>query len=536
MAFNPLDPVNYTKQPDITDSTSSLQPIKKQKITKWSLRLLPLLLLLGVGYFAYQQFQQQQQISQRPPIVPVERTNFSITVSANGNVEPEQVINISPKNAGILKSLLVKEGDYVTKGQILAKMDDSNLQGQFIQEQGRLAQAKADLRKLIAGNRPQDIAQAQAKLEALQATLRKLIAGNRSQEVAQAQARLDLAKANLRKAEDDFSRSQKLYDAGVISLQNLNQKRADRDSAQAKVTEEQQALSLQKVGTRQEDIDQARAEVKQQQQIVSLLKAGTRQEEIDKARAEVTSARGSLQNVQTQIDDTLIRAPFNGVVIRKYANPGAFVTPMTAGSSVSSATSSSIMAFADTNEVVANVSESNISQIRLNQAVTIKADAYPGKTFQGRVSQIAAQAIVEQNVTSFQVKVALISDSKKLLRSGMNVSVEFKVGQVQNALSVPTVAVTRQHNVAGVFVARKGQLPKFTPITTGATVNNRTEVKNGLDGSEQILLSPPPERKQQSGFSFPNLLGGSKDDGPKEGPPPMGPPPGGGGGPGGPPH
>ncbi|KAF3889326.1 MULTISPECIES: efflux RND transporter periplasmic adaptor subunit [Nostocales] len=526
MALNPFELNDYSNQTALSDSTSSLQPVKKQGIPKWWLKLLTLFLLAGGSYLAYNQLvKQQQRANHRPPIISLERGSFSITVSANGTVEPEQAINISPKNAGILKSLQVKESDRVSKGQVLARMDDSNLQGQLTQEQGRLAQAQANLRKLKAGNRPQEIAQSQARLEELQAKLDKLIKGNRPQDIAQAQARLDQAKARLYKADDEFRRTEKLYQAGAISLQTLNQKSADRDSALAQVTEAQQALSLQKAGTRQEEINQARAEVKQQQQALSLLKAGTRQEEIDQARAEVKSARGALQNIQTQIDDTLIRAPFDGVIIRKYADPGAFVTPMTASSSVSSATSSSILALADVNQVVSNVSESNISQIRVGQQAIIKADAYPGKTFPGRVSQIAAQATVEQNVTSFEVKVALLSGADRLLRSGMNVSVEFKVGQLQNAIAVPTVAVTRQQNVTGVFVVRKGQLPKFTPITTGATVNNRTEVKTGLDGTEHILISPPPEPKDRPGFSFPNLFGGS--NGPKEGPP--GPPPGGGG-------
>ncbi len=524
MVLNSLDSVNYPDSPAPTESISSLQPTKKQGIAKWLLGL-SLFLLAGVSYLAYHQLvKRQQQANQRMAVVPLERTNFSITVSANGTTEPEHVINVSPKNAGIMTSLLVKEGDFVSKGQVVAHMDDSNLQGQLTQEQGKLAQAEANLRKLIAGNRPQDIAQAQARLEELEANLRKLIAGNRRQDIAQVQARLDSAKASLIKADDDFRRNQKLHDVGAISLQTLNQKRADRDSAQAKVAEVQQALSLQKAGTRQEDIDQARAQVKQQQQALDLLKAGTRQEDIDQARAEVTSARGSLQNIQTQINDTLIRAPFSGVVNRKYADPGAFVTPMTAGSSVSSATSSSILALASTNQVVAKVAESSISQIRLNQQVLIKANAYPGKTFPGRVSQIATQATVEQNVTSFEVKIALLPDSEKLLRSGMNVSVEFKVGQLQNALTVPTVAVTRQQNVTGVFVARKNQQPIFTPITTGATVNNRTEVKTGLNGTEKVLISLPPKPQTQSGISFPGLPGNSKADGPQEGPPPGGGP------------
>ncbi|MHC5731178.1 MAG: efflux RND transporter periplasmic adaptor subunit, partial [Nostoc sp.] len=129
------------------------------------------------------------------------------------------------------------------------------------------------------------------------------------------------------------------------------------------------------------------------------------------------SARGSLQNIQAEINDTIIRAPFNGVVTKKYADPGAFVTPTTASSEVASSSSSSILSLASTNEVVASLAETNISKIRLGQKVSIQADAYPGKTFEGKVSQIAAQAIVEQNVTSFEVRVSL-SDPQRLLRSG----------------------------------------------------------------------------------------------------------------------
>jgi HlyD family secretion protein len=528
MALNSLDPVNYSDRSDSTDSISSIEPIKKQELTKQLLALLVLFLLAGVGYFSYRQLVNQQQDSQRMAAVPLERANFSVTVSANGTVEPVETVNVSPKSAGILETLLVDEGERVSKGQIMARMDDSNLQGQLLQAKGNLAAAEANLRKLIAGNRPQDIAQAKAKLKDSAANLRKLIAGNRPQDIAQAQARLEAAQASLSKADDEFRRNLKLSNDGAISLQTLNQKRTDRDSAQAQVAEAQEALSLQKAGTRQEEIDQARAQVEQQQQALDLLKAGTRQEEIDQARAEVISARGSLQNIQTQIDDTRIRAPFDGIVTSKYADPGAFVTPMTSGSSVSSATSSSLLSLASTNRVVANVSESSIAQIRLGQPVSIEADAYPGKIFQGRVSQIATQAIVEQNVTSFEVKVALLSDSEKLLRSGMNVSVEFKVSQVQNALSVPTVAVTRQNDVTGVFVARDHQPPKFTPITTGATVNNRTEVKTGLTGTEKVLISLPPKPKPQAGFSFPGLSGGSSTDGPLGGGPPAGGPPAGG--------
>lgn len=501
--------------PNTVDSSSSVlvPEVKKKKGRRnWLSWLIALCLLGGIGYAVYYQVTvaPRQQASRRVLTRPVQRQSLTITVSANGTVKPERSINLSPKNSGILKRLLAKEGDIVKQGQIVAYMDDSNLRGQLTSAQGQVAQAEANLQKAIAGNRPQDIAQSQGALDEAEANLQKVQTGNRSQDIGQAQARLQSAQAALRQAEDDFVRNQQLYNAGGISLQTLNQNRSNRDSAQANVNEAQQALGLQKAGSRPEDVEQARAVVKQRQQALALLKAGTRQEDINAARAQVTSARGSLQNIQAEINDTIIRAPFDGVVTKKFADPGAFVTPTTASSEVASSSSSSILSLASTNEVVANLAETNISKISLGQKVSIKADAYPGKTFEGKVSQIAAQAIVEQNVTSFEVRVSL-SDPQRLLRSGMNAEVDFQVGQVQNVLVVPTASVVRQENATGVFVPGKNNRPVFTRIETGVTANNFTEVKSGLTGDERVLLSFPPGSRPQStprGGVFPGLGGG----------------------------
>jgi len=503
---------------NLVDSSYFNKDVKKKSRTGWLSWLLVLLIFGGVGYVVYRQLVilPQQEARRRVLTVPVERQSLPITVSANGTVKPEKSINVSPKNSGILKKLLVKEGDTVKKGQILAYMDDSNLQGQFTQAQGQLAQQEANLQKSINGNRPQDIAQAQGALDEAKATLQKAITGNRPQDIGQAQAHLNSAEATFSKAEDVFHRNQALYKSGAISLQTLTQAHADRDNAQGQVNEAQQALALQKAGSRSEDIALALAVVRQKQQALALLKAGTRTEDIDQARAQVTSARGSLQTIQTQLNDTILRAPFSGVVTQKFADPGAFVTPTTSGSAVSSATSSSILSLASENEVVANLAEVNIPQIHLGQKVMITADAYPGKTFQGGVSEISAQATVEQNVTSFQVKIALLSpEAKQVLRSGMNVTVDFQVGQLENALVVPTAAVVRQENGTGVFVMGALHKPEFTPIKTGITVNNFTEIKSGLKGNEKVLISFPPGLRPQSipRGMFPGMGGGGRSGG-----------------------
>jgi len=248
----------------------------KKGLTPWLIGLLVTGLLAGVGYTAYSQLavKQRRETRRKDKTVAVERLNLPITISANGTIVPERSVNVSPKTSGMLKSLLVKEGDKVEKGQILAYMDDSNLQGQLTQTRGQLAAAEANLQKLLNGTRTQDIAAAKAVLAEQQASLEKLLNGNRSQDVAVAEAQVAEQQANLQKllngnrtqdiavaeaqlveqqanlqnllkgnrpediaqaiaklrdaeyaknqAEEDFQRNQELYNAGAIALQIVN--------------------------------------------------------------------------------------------------------------------------------------------------------------------------------------------------------------------------------------------------------------------------------------------------------------------------
>ncbi|HEY9617948.1 MAG TPA: efflux RND transporter periplasmic adaptor subunit [Microcoleaceae cyanobacterium] len=491
----------------------------KFRLPSWLLGVLVLSLLGTGGYVAYSQVTtaQRQQARRNLQTATVERQTLPLTISANGTVQPERSVNVSPKSSGILKELLVKEGDRVQAGQILARMDDSNLQGQLLQAQANLASAQANLDKLLAGNRPQEVAQAQAQLAAAQANLDKLVAGNRPQEVAQAQAQLTSAQANLRQAELTFNQNQQLYSTGAISQRELDTSRTALDTAKAQVDQARQALNLQQSGTRPEEIAAARAQVEQLRQALSLQRSGSRPEDIAAAQAQVLNAEGALKTVQTQINDTVIRAPFSGVITRKFADPGAFVTPTTSSSSESSATSSSILALASTNRVEAKVAETSIPKIKVGLPVSITADAYPNQTFQGQVVQVATQSTVEQNVTNFEVKTSVI-DPKNLLQSGMNVNVEFKVGMLNDALVIPTVAIVRQEQGTGVYVTGQGgNRPHFQPITTGATIDDKTVVASGLKAGDRILLSFPQGERPASRTPsvFPGMGGG---------------PPGGGGG------
>jgi HlyD family secretion protein len=162
---------------------------------------------------------------------------------------------------------------------------------------------------------------------------------------------------------------------------------------------------------------------------------------------------------------------------------------------------------ASTNQVVAKVPEANIPKIKLGQSVTIEVDAYPDQTFAGKVTQIATQSTVEQNVTNFEVKMS-VDDPQRLLRAGMNATVQFNVGNLDNALVVPTVAIVRQEEGTGVYVAGRSEQgkSKFQPITTGASVQDKTVVLAGLQAGDRVLLSFPPGERPAS--RTPSLIPG----------------------------
>ncbi len=485
-------------------STRQTYPIalKKFKVRWWYWPILIVIVLLGLrlvgrGLVATRS-SQSDWVTQS-----VERSTVPVVITANGTVEGARSINVSPQSSGVIEALRVEEGDRVSQGQVIALMDDDNLQGELLQIRGQLAQQQANLDKLVAGSRPEEIARAEAQLVEAEAQLAELRSGSRSQEIAQAEARLQQSEATLEQREAALQRYEALYQQGAISREEVDQRRTDRNVAQAQVEEAAEGLALQNAGTRSEQIEQAAARVEQQRQTVAELKAGNRSEDIAQAQAQVQSAEGTLQTIQAQLDDTRVTAPFDGIVNEIYAEVGSFVSPSTSVSSAASSSSSSILMLSSREyQVVVNLPESQISRVQKGQPVTFTADAFPGETFSGKVDQIAVQASVTQNVTSFEVRVSVDEADAEQLRIGMNVEAEFEVGMLQDALLVPNAAVVRTAEGEGVYVLANNE-PVFQPIETGDTAAGQTEVIGGLDGDEQVLLGPPEEEQPRRSGGFP---------------------------------
>jgi HlyD family secretion protein len=289
--------------------------------------------------------------------------------------------------------------------------------------------------------------------------------------VRDAQARLDLAIS-------DLARRQQLFDRGAVAATDLDTAAREQRSAQAA-------------------LEQAQARVTESQRRVDDLRNFPPREDIAQAEARLAQARAQLDGAQIRQDETLIRAPFGGIVTQKFATEGAFVTPTTSASDLSSATSTAIVALAEDLEVLAEVPEADVSLLKVGQAVEVVADAFPDQTFAGRVTLVAPEAIERQNVTLFQVRIELL-DGKDRLRSNMNVSVAFIGDQLADALVVPSVAVVTQAGETGVLVPGDNREIVFQPVTLGPQVGNQIQIVDGIAEGDRVFVDLPPGKSLEN--------------------------------------
>ena len=510
----PADSPAAPPDPPPADTPADTLPSTKRK---WPVKPVVLGLiavaLLGTGVTAYQI--QRSQAPKKDIIaeltVPVAAQDLTVRIQASGNVRPVQSVNLSPKSQGRIAELLVEQGDTVQAGQIVARMESDEVQAGVQQAKAAVAQAQARLQKLQSGSRAEEVAQAQARLEKAKANLAQLQAGSRLEEigeasagVARAKAQVTEAQSRLALAETNVKRNRQLAAQGAIATQELDRTidearraKATLEQVQAGVAEAKQRLERLQNGTRPEEIAGAEAAVAEAQSQLDQTLNGSRPEEIAEAAAAVAEARARLKLSEVQMEDTVVRAPFAGTIAQRYATVGAFVTPTTSASSAGSATSTSIVALARGLEVLAKVPEADISQIKAGQKVEIVADAYPDEVFKGRVHLIAPEAIKERDVTLFEVRVDIDTGVNKL-QSGMNVDLTFLGNELKDALVVPTVAIVTQKGETGILVPGEKNKPVFRPVTIGPTIENQTQILQGVKAGERVFVGLPEGQKLEN--------------------------------------
>jgi HlyD family secretion protein len=355
------------------------------------------------------------------------------SIQVSGNLELT-LVDLSFKTAGRMTELMVREGDSVKKGQVIARLDAIQLEQQKARDVAVIASAQSAYDQLRTSIEYQqatidsDIATRQAELAQAQAHLDELNAGSRTQEIQQAEAQVTEARTQVDLARADWERAQTLYKNQDISTSQFDQARTKFNATSAALTQAEQRFGLVKEGPRKEEIAGARAQLARSLAAVRTAEANRielrrKQQELGARRAEIDRARAQAGITQSQLDDTTIASPIDGVVLVKSAEPGEVI-----------AAGTTIVSIGDIDHpwLRAYVGETDLGRVKLGTEVKLTTDSYAGKAYMGRVSFIASEAeftpkqiqTKEERVKMvYRIKVEVDNTSREL-KSNMPVDAE----------------------------------------------------------------------------------------------------------------
>jgi HlyD family secretion protein len=273
--------------------------------------------------------------------------NENGVIRVSGNIEATTV-EASFKIPGRVQERPVDEGESVQSGQLVARLDSTDL--------------------------AHEVAIRKAEAQTARSVLAELVAGSRKEEIAQAEAALAAAEAEAKRAADDFQRQEELFRREVIPKQRFDAARATRDTSAAQVRQAREALTLTRKGPRQERIDQARARLKEAEAAVAL--------------------------AEEQLGYATLIAPAAGMVMAKHIEPGEQVAPGTPVITIGELENVWVRAY---------IAETDLGRVKLGQRARVMTDTWPGKIYEGRVSFISSEAeFTPKNVQTQKERVKLV--------------------------------------------------------------------------------------------------------------------------------
>ncbi|MBV8270588.1 MAG: efflux RND transporter periplasmic adaptor subunit [Planctomycetaceae bacterium] len=370
----------------------------------WKVRAAALVLavvfLVGVGWVGIPPSRRARAVLRLPGVVEV------------------QEVRLGSKVGGRVSRVLTSEGSLVEPGDPLVAFEVPELEAQRAQWEAHLKSVEAELERARNGPRREEKAAAAAAVAAAEARWRRLKVGFREEEIRQARSDWSSAEADLRLAEEEFGRADRLSRRGSVTQAECDSARAAYDRARGRAAAAQAHLDLVTTGSRPEEIDEAAALLAQARANLDLLKAGTRPEDIKEIEGRVAETRGKLQEIEANLAEAVVRAPTRAVVDVVSVRAGDLVTPNQTVVRILRVDDLWIKVF---------VPETEMGEVRLNQAVEATIDAYPGHRFAGTIRFIAGQSeFTPRNIQSaderrhqvFAVKVR-VADPQRVFKSGM---------------------------------------------------------------------------------------------------------------------
>ena len=339
----------------------------------------------------------------------------SRTVEVTGSLKARQEIPLGPKRDGRVAEVRVREGDRVSAGQVVARLEDTDARAQVgtaeaavNSAQAQVAQAEATWRQQVVTTRAA-IATATANLATARARLSQVRSGARRQEIGQAETAVAIARSNFDRAVADYHRYARLGKAGAAADVDVERYRANRDVCAEQLRAAEQALSLLKEGARVQEVEQARQAVRQAEEAVRQARAAAAQDDV--RRAEITTARAALQQATNSLSiarqvlaDTSITAPVSGRVSARAAEPGQVVA---AGAPMLKMVSTGGVYFEPT------VPETDYRWLKVGQGVGVRVDALPAAVFAGQVTRLSPAG--QASGRSFAVRIDLVDPRGTLL-------------------------------------------------------------------------------------------------------------------------
>ena len=244
--------------------------------------------------------------------------------------------------------------------------------------------------------------------------------------------------------------------------------------------------------------DLKRAQSLRQQNLVSDADLESAETKVEVSLAQANAARAQAKLAEATLENTRVRAPFSGTVLRKDAEVGEIVAPSSAGGGL---TRTAIVTMADlsTLEVEVDVNEAYIAQVVNGQPARITLDAYPDTSFAGRVRQVVPTA--DRQKATVLVKVSILDRDPRILPE-MGAKVVFEAHDAQIAAAprrvfVPEAAIVQSGGRAFVWIMQDGAV-RQQAVDVGPARGDRIEVRQGLLGGESLVLSPPAGLKDGS--------------------------------------
>jgi RND family efflux transporter MFP subunit len=303
---------------------------------------------------------------------------------------------------------------------------------------------------------------------------------------------LGVEEGNKVKADDVIAR---LESADVAAARdqaraNVNTARWNTDQARAELTDATLALERAKGLVPKGYIAQADYDT-------ALARYNRASAAVQAGEAMTKASEAALKAVEVSLEYTLIRAPFDAVVLTKNADVGDIVTPLGAAANAKA----SVVTVADMGslKVEADVSESNLEQVKVGQPCEIQLDALPGSRFSGKVHMIVPTA--DRSKATVLVKVGFVNMDPRILPE-MSAKVAFlsrapTPGEQKSRTAVNKSAILDRKGAAAVFMVKAGKVVE-TPVTLGEHLGDMEEVLSGAKAGDQVVVNPPASLKDGS--------------------------------------